>query len=301
MRIFFNEKTNICWWILGAWMWIAGCGPVVDFIATPNKGQAPLDVQFDNRTRRADRVLWDFGDGHTSTWPEPQHRYRLSGRYEVRLQAWKGKRMKEQRAYIEVLPPKRCLAEIETSYGAILIELYDATPLHRDNFLNLAEAGFYDSLLFHRVVRGFVIQGGDPQSRTAKPQQRLGMGGPGYTVPAELVDTLIHLRGAVAAARLPDQVNPQKRSSGSQFYIVQGRAVTEQMLDRVEAAKMFRYPTALRKKYLELGGTPQLDGDYTVFGRVIEGMDVVDRIAQLPVFPGDRPQEDVWMVVHVVK
>ncbi len=278
-----------------------GCGPVVDFAATPTTGRAPLRVVFDNHTRKADRIEWDFGDGHTSSLAEPAHTYRLSGTYTATLRAWKGKRMKEKRATIEVDAPTHCLAEIETPYGSILVELYDATPLHRDNFLGLAEEGFYDSLLFHRVVRGFVIQGGDPQSRNAQPDAHLGMGGPGYTLPAEFVDTLVHLRGALAAARLPDQVNPEKRSSGSQFYIVQGRPVSDELLDRVEAMKGFRYPTALRKKYLEQGGTPQLDGDYTVFGRVVSGFHVLERIASLPVDARSRPMEDVWMVVHVIK
>lgn len=297
IRLFISPMLG---WAVVGWV-LYGCAPTVEFTATPTTGEAPLRVSFDNHTRKADRIEWDFGDGHTSHLAEPAHTYRLSGTYTVTLRAWKGKRLRQKEFIVEVQAPTRCLVEIETPYGAILVELSDATPLHRDNFLGLAEEGFYDSLLFHRVVRGFVIQGGDPQSKNAQPTTRLGMGGPGYTLPAEFVDTLIHLRGALAAARLPDQVNPEKRSSGSQFYIVQGRPVSDELLDRVEAMKGFRYPSALRKKYLERGGTPQLDGDYTVFGRVIQGFDVLDRIADLPVDAHSRPMEDVWMVLHVIK
>ncbi len=300
-HLFFKAKASRSAWAALALLSLVSCGPVVEFTATPAVGVAPLEVVFDNHTRKADRIEWDFGDGHQSELAEPAHRYRLSGTYTVELRAWKGKRMRARRQTIEVHPPERCLAEIETPYGSMLVELFDATPLHRDNFLLLAEQGFYDSLLFHRVIRGFVIQGGDPDSKGAPASMPLGRGGPGYTLPAEFVDTLVHLRGALAAARMPDEVNPEKRSSGSQFYIVQGRPVTEELLDRVEAMKGFRYPSALRKKYLQVGGTPQLDGDYTVFGRVVEGFEVLDRIAALPVDARHRPQEDIWMVVHVIK
>jgi peptidyl-prolyl cis-trans isomerase B (cyclophilin B) len=127
------------------------------------------------------------------------------------------------------------------------------------------------------------------------------MGGPGYTIPAEFVDSLIHVKGVLAAARQSDQVNPQKRSSGSQFYIVQGQSVTDDFLTRVEAAKGFRYTKAQREAYLKHGGTPHLDRDYTVFGRVVEGYDVIDAISAVPKDGRDRPQKDIIMKVKVVK
>jgi cyclophilin family peptidyl-prolyl cis-trans isomerase len=128
----------------------------------------------------------------------------------------------------------------------------------------------------------------------------LGMGGPGYTIPPEFVDSLVHIRGAIAAARLPDNVNPKKNSSGSQFYIVQGRPVTEAELDKLEAQKNIRYSKAQREAYLKYGGTPLLDRDYTIFGRVIEGMDIIDKISESKTDGRDRPIEDVWMIIRPV-
>ena len=202
---------------------------------------------------------------------------------------------------IQIDPPAACLVELETEFGAMLIQLYDATPKHQDNFVKLVEENYFDSLLFHRVIQNFMIQGGDPNSRKAAAGQMLGSGGPGYTIEAEFVDSLIHLKGALAAARTGDNVNPQKRSSGSQFYIVQGQPVNEDMLNRIEAQKGFRYSKAQRDLYLEKGGTPFLDRDYTVFGQVIEGLDVLDKIAAVPTDPSNRPLNDVWMKVSLIR
>ncbi len=279
----------------------AACSRPVAQFSYEGELEAPAEIRFNNQSEKAETYEWDFGDGATSTKPSPTHRYGASGNYLVKLKAIKGNKSKVKTERILVSPPEACLVELETEFGTMLIQLYDDTPQHRDNFLKLADEGFYDSLLFHRVIEGFMIQGGDPLSRNAGPQARLGSGGPGYTVPAEFVDSLVHVKGALAAARKGDQVNPEKASSGSQFYIVQGRAVSATDLDRFEAQKNFRYPQAQREAYLELGGTPFLDQEYTVFGRVIEGLEVVDKIAAAPRRPGDRPVEDVWMKVRVVK
>ncbi len=186
-------------------------------------------------------------------------------------------------------------AKIETSYGDIVVRLYDSTPLHRDNFIKLANDGFYDGLLFHRVINNFMIQGGDPNSKDATADQFLGGGGPGYTIEAEI--GAIHLKGALAAARTQ---NPEKRSSGSQFYIVHGTQQTEEMLRSVEQMKGIRYTDEQRALYMEKGGTPNLDMDYTVFGEVVSGIEVVDRIAQVQTGPNDRPVEDVRMAVRIL-
>ncbi|NRB61428.1 MAG: peptidylprolyl isomerase [Saprospiraceae bacterium] len=185
---------------------------------------------------------------------------------------------------------------ISTRHGDIKVMLYNSTPLHRDNFIELAEQGFYDSTLFHRVIPGFMIQGGDPDSRMAAPGQRLGMGGPGYKIDAEIGAP--HIRGALAAAR---DGNPAKRSSGSQFYIVSGRGVTDRDLDALEQQKGIQYNDAQRQLYKELGGAPMLDQDYTVFGEVISGMEVVDAIVQESRDRSDRPVEDVRMQMQVLK
>lgn len=190
--------------------------------------------------------------------------------------------------------------EIITTRGTIMIRLSDSTPLHRDNFLRLVKAGYYDGLLFHRVIHNFMIQTGDPDSREGhpgKPMSQGGTGGPGYTIPAEFRKSLFHRRGAVGAARNNDDVNPTRASSGSQFYIVQGKRFTDAGLDTVEVRRLKgrKIPDDQRKIYEEIGGAPHLDQAYTIFGEVVSGMDVVDSIAAVPTSgpPLDRPKSDV--------
>jgi len=189
--------------------------------------------------------------------------------------------------------PTEIKVYLETNYGRMVLKLYNNTPQHRDNFVKLIKEGFYDGLLFHRVIKGFMIQGGDPESKNAMKGAMLGNGGPGYTVPAEFVDSLIHRKGALAAARLGDGVNPKKESSGSQFYIVQGRAWREADLVAMESRTGRKYSDSEKKAYKEEGGTPHLDGGYTVFGQLVEGFDVLDRIATTATGGADRPSEDV--------
>ncbi len=188
---------------------------------------------------------------------------------------------------------------IETDFGIMKAKLYDSTPAHRDNFIKLAEEDFYDGLLFHRVMSGFMIQGGDPNSRDAPAGSPLGNGGPGYTIPAKIAAP--HFKGTLAAARTPDNVNPNRESSGSQFYIVHGTPLTKATLDGWARQKGITYNEAQVSKYIELGGTPQLDMDYTVFGELIEGFDVLDKIAAVPKDGRDRPLQDVKMNVRITK
>jgi cyclophilin family peptidyl-prolyl cis-trans isomerase len=253
-------------------------------------------------------------------------------------------------------PGKTNYVVITTQFGEIKIKLYNETPLHRDNFIKLAKEGYFDNTLFHRVIPQFMIQGGDPGSKEAKPGEQLGNGGPGYTLPAEFRPALYHKRGALAAARESDQVNPEKRSSGSQFYIVQGRvfknedlAVMEQRMNesgRVEAIRAFlsnpkniqyknkvdslqkaqnmealntviqeievkikpeidkkpklSFSPEQKKDYTTIGGAPHLDGAYTVFGEVVSGMDIVDKIAAAERDKSDRPLKDISMTVKVI-
>lgn len=242
------------------------------------------------------------------------------------------------------LPDNKVKVKIETTSGDITVLLYDDTPLHRDNFVKLVGEGYYDGLLFHRAVKEFVAQGGDPFSRTAAPGQRLGDGSPGYMIDAEInYPTHFHKRGALAAARESDETNPEKRSSGSQFYFVTGKVYTEAQLKGIERkanrereiqlknqlneqyrdtimslrrardfsaltaiqdeitekvdaemkANPFRLPEQVREAYATVGGIPHLDGEYTVFGEVIDGIDVVDQITQMPTDSFQRPLEDV--------
>jgi len=242
---------------------------------------------------------------------------------------------------------------IKTEFGDIKVRLYEKTPEHRKNFIKLTEEDFYNGLLFHRVIQNFMIQGGDPDSKNAEPGKRLGGGSLDYTLPAEFVPEYYHKRGALAAARLGGPSNPEKRSSASQFYIVQGKVFTHGQLDTLEMAKnsrlqqemsarifeenreeleqfrtnndregftlrvaeikeeadslmkangtKFEFTDEQREIYTTIGGYPSLDGDYTVFGEVAEGMDVVDKIAALETDENDRPIEDVKMEVELVK
>jgi peptidyl-prolyl cis-trans isomerase B (cyclophilin B) len=245
---------------------------------------------------------------------------------------------------------KDYLVTIKTSYGDMIAVLYDETPKHKENFVKLAREHFFDSTLFHRVIEGFMIQGGDPDSKKAQPGQPLGRGGPGYTIDAEFNPKFFHERGALSAARLSDQQNPTKASSGSQFYIVQGTKMSEEEL-KTDQNKMnqamqqfFQDPAnkaaydsivtlyqsgdmkayqdyvirlkprvekatgisttkdvapEILKAYTTVGGAPNLDGGYTVFGKVIKGLEVVDKIAAVAKGPGDRPVENIAMVVTV--
>ena len=190
----------------------------------------------------------------------------------------------------------------KTSMGDITIALYDNTPLHKENFLKLVKENYYDGVLFHRIIQGFMIQTGDPDSKGAPAGMQLGNGGPDYTIPAEFRAENYHKRGAVAAARQGDQVNPKKASSATQFYIVQGQVWDDKTLDMMEQRFGKKFTDEQRKVYSTVGGTPHLDGDYTVFGEVVEGMDVVNKIADLPCDRMDRPVEDVKIIsVKVIK
>ena len=240
------------------------------------------------------------------------------------------------------------LVTIKTDMGEMKAILYDETPKHKENFIKLAKEGFFDSLLFHRVMTGFMIQGGDPNSKVAEPGARLGSGGPGYTIPAEFVKSFFHKKGALSAARQPDQVNPEKASSGSQFFIVQGRVFSEQetgmdmqalsqsisnlrrndpdnplnqeledsfneggdetfRIKAMELADKLSEATGITIKmpeervgaYTTLGGYPPLDDEYTVFGQVIQGLEVIDSITTVGVDPNNRPFEDVRMYISV--
>ena len=236
---------------------------------------------------------------------------------------------------------KEQLVLMETSMGNIKLKLYNQTPLHRDNFIKLTKQGYFNGILFHRVIPDFMIQAGDPKSKNAKPGDLLGNGGPGYTIPPEFDTSLFHKKGALAAAREGDSVNPKKESAGSQFYIVEGNTYTDEELDQVEirinnmnkkatffkfieeekekakennetfdyskaqgeaAIKTeelysdtppFKIPAAQRAEYKTLGGAPHLDQNYTVFGEVVEGLSIVDKISKVNTDDDDRPQTNV--------
>ena len=200
---------------------------------------------------------------------------------------------------------KRHVVRIETTAGNIRVALSEDTPMHSKNFLKLAREGYYDGTLFHRCIKDFMIQGGDPDSRNAEPGKLLGDGGPGYTIPAEFcLPYLYHWRGALAAAREPDDVNPEMESSGSQFYIVYGKKQAAADMKKVRAMleeKGIELTSQMIDDYYMRGGTPYLDGQYTVFGEVIEGMEVVKAIQNVETDKNNRPLEDVLIKRMVVE
>ncbi|MBE0639097.1 MAG: peptidylprolyl isomerase [Bacteroidales bacterium] len=181
---------------------------------------------------------------------------------------------------------------ITTEYGDIKGVLFNDTPQHRDNFIKLVEQGWYNGSIFHRVINNFMIQGG---------QGTTGQVDPGYTIPAEILPQHFHKKGALAAARMGDNVNPLRASSGSQFYIVHGQILNDATLDAMAQRSGIQYTEDQRKAYTTVGGTPHLDGAYTVFGQIADGFDVIDKIAAVKTAPGDKPLEDVKMTIKIIK
>mgnify|MGYP000430041368 CR=1 FL=1 len=190
------------------------------------------------------------------------------------------------------------MAEIETEFGIMKVKLYNDTPKHRDNFIKLAKEGFYDGTTFHRVIKDFMIQGGDPDSKNAPAGKALGQGGPGYTIDAEIGRP--HIYGALSAARLADNQNPERKSSGSQFYIVQGKKMKISDVKAQTYRKGINYSQGTLELYRDVGGTPFLDMEYTVFGEVIEGLEIIDKIAVVPTAAQNRPVNDIPMKVRII-
>tara|TARA_B100000900_G_C20507398_1_gene686475 strand:- start:438 stop:1157 length:720 start_codon:yes stop_codon:yes gene_type:complete len=197
---------------------------------------------------------------------------------------------------------------METSKGTITLKLYNETPLHRDNFIKLVNEKFYNGITFHRVIKGFMAQAGDPKSRDKSFVGQLGQNSEGETIPAEILSNLFHKKGALAAARMGDNVNPEKKSSGSQFYIVQGRKYDLNQLSQMEnqinqkaphyqhQQEKFTFSDTAKKVYQQIGGTPFLDNGYTVFGEVIQGIEVIDAICDVKTERGDKPSEPVTIL-----
>lgn len=195
--------------------------------------------------------------------------------------------------------PKHQYVKLKTEQGECIIMLYNNTPLHRANFIKLVKKGFYNGTLFHRVIKSFMIQGGDPDSKDAPAGKELGNGDVGYTIPAEFRDSLFHKKGALAAAR---DDNPEKASSGCQFYLVQGKKFTDPQLDSLEIKRLhFKLPEWQREVYKRIGGSPHLDKRYTVYGEVVRGLSLIDTVALVSTDKNDRPLADIKMTVTLLK
>jgi peptidyl-prolyl cis-trans isomerase B (cyclophilin B) len=198
----------------------------------------------------------------------------------------------QQSGFSQSKPQSETLVLIKTNFGNITAKLYNDTPKHRDNFIKMIKEGWYNDSPFHRIIPGFMIQGGGNKD---------GRQDPGYTTEAEFRANHLHKKGALAAARMGDQVNPQKASSGCQFYIVEGTVLTEDILNSYEQRYNTKFTPEQRKIYTTVGGTPWLDGGYTVFGEVISGFDVIDKIAAVPIGPGDKPVNPVTMKIEILE
>jgi peptidyl-prolyl cis-trans isomerase B (cyclophilin B) len=282
-------------------VFVTSCSsPLALFTTDQQAYKTPAKVQCTNQSKNTDKYEWNFGDGTTSSEKDPQHLYTKAGTYEIVLNASKKNKTVITKKSITVTEPAETFVEIETTAGNIIIRLYNDTPLHKANFIKLVSEGFYDGTLFHRCIPDFMIQGGDPNSKNAQPGQALGMGGPGYQIPAEFNPHHYHIKGALAAARTGDQMNPKRESSGSQFYLVIGTPVSEGMLDRIQVSNKISYTPEQREAYTTKGGTPFLDGAYTVFGEVVEGLDVMEKIVSGPRNQQDRPQKDVSMKMKFI-
>lgn len=192
--------------------------------------------------------------------------------------------------------------EMQTSKGSIIFKLYNQTPLHRDNFIKLVEENFYDGVTFHRIIKDFMAQAGDPNSKDESFKGQLGQNSKGETIPAEFSNNLFHKKGALAAARMGDNVNPEKKSSGSQFYIVQGKKHSLKQLSQMEnrinqnQENIFSFSDSAKKLYQEIGGTPFLDNGYTVFGEVIKGIEIIDKICSVETSNGNKPINNVTIL-----
>jgi cyclophilin family peptidyl-prolyl cis-trans isomerase len=194
---------------------------------------------------------------------------------------------------------KDYLVTLKTNFGTTHLILFDDTPLHKANFIKLVNQKFYDSLLFHRIIDGFMIQGGDPNSKNAKPNTRLGNGGGNMErIPYEFKPNHVHVKGALAAAR---DGNPERKSSACQFYIVQGKKMTDDEITQIGQKKQINYTTKQRAEYMILGGTPRLDSAYTVFGQAIDNLDLIDTIAKQPKDAANRPKSDIKMSMTLTK
>jgi cyclophilin family peptidyl-prolyl cis-trans isomerase len=269
--------------------------PIAECVYKMEEIRVPTKVKFSNKSQNAERYEWNFGDGSTSNEVSPKHTYWKSGKHEIELKAIKGNKSSIYKTEIEIESPVICLVEIATNVGNMLITLSDETPNHRENFLEMIDQKVYDGLIFHRVINGFVIQGGDislAKNKQSVDVNRLSK----MTIPSEINEKMVHIKGALAAARMPDDINPEKKSSKTQFYIVHGSSLNENMIKDFYKNKSDLLTDKIKNDYLKYGGSPQLDGEYSIFGQLIEGESVLNKIANVITNDRDQPLEDVKII-----
>ncbi len=267
--------------------------PVVTFQQSDTQAsyEIPARIRFENKSENITSQVWKVNGNPVSTNKDLDYTFFSSGRHIIELEARSGNKVIHRQEEIIVHPTDYCQVLIKTSEGDLVVRLNEDTPGHLKQFSTLVDDGYYNGIYFHRVIDGFMIQGGDNKSRQggkrrAEPE----------SIPHEISVDWLHYRGALAAARLPDNVNPEKRSSGSQFYIVDGQSFTRKQFERTQSNLAMDYSEEQIEKYIELGGAPQLDGEYTVYGRLIYGFDVLDKIAEAATDNLDKPTEDILIL-----
>lgn len=270
-------------------LWLTSCSkPIADFVIISENASVPSELKLENNSEGADAFIWKINGEVVSDSVDYSQNIYESGRYTIELIAQKGSQKKSNQKEIVFSAPQECLVLMKTSVGDLLLELSELTPNHRDNFLKLVESSYYDGIIFHRVIDGFMIQAGDNSLRKSGDVPFSSQ-----KIDKEFRQELIHKKGALAAARMPDNINPNKQSSPTQFYIVKGTAQSESSVRNYEAGKLNDYSNEQIQAYLDYGGAPQLDGEYTIFGQLIDGFDVLDKISATNTDNRDKPIEDI--------
>lgn len=262
--------------------------PVANFYSETKESQAPITFNFVNESQNAEKYEWYVNDSLVGNQQDLTFRFIESGRKEVELRAHKGDSYSSKSKEVFIEAPLSCHVIMNTNKGDLILELSEDTPAHQKNFIDLVNSGFYNGMKFHRIMDGFMIQAGDPLMREEPYKKELPS-----EFDNEIHDLFFHTRGALAAARMPDNINPEKKSSGTQFYIVDGRKVNRQSLEDVESGKLFDYKEKDFSEYLKVGGAPQLDGEYTVFGHLVCCDEVLEEISRVKTGERDKPIEDV--------
>ncbi|NNE26446.1 MAG: peptidylprolyl isomerase [Saprospiraceae bacterium] len=254
-------------------------------------GSVPTSVQAQNLSTNASSYEWSLNDSLISQAEDVDFQITGSGRYELSLKAIENDKEDILSKSFIVEAPQNCRVQMVTSLGTMVFELYEDTPIHLDNFIDLIERGYYNGIAFHRVMQSFMIQAGDNNTRIEGRKFEFE-----DQIPAEINEKYIHHKGALAAARMPDEVNPERASSGTQFYIVHGRSLDDDQIENYDVTRQVPYTPDQRELYKANGGAPQLDGAYTIFGFLIDGEEVIDAIAGVETNDRDRPLEDVRII-----
>lgn len=265
--------------------------PISDFKILSENQVAPTHIEFKNLSTGSENYIWKVDSEVVSDSTHLNHLFLSSGRHTIELVSSKGSKESKSHQDLFIEAPTECLVHILTNYGPLVVSLSDETPRHRDNFLQLVNSSFYDGIKFHRIINGFMIQAGDPKTNLASQKIKYPK-----EIEQEIDNKLLHYRGALAAARLPDNINPTKASSGTQFYIVEGQQLTAKAIEEYGYSRLEDYTEEQKLKYLEKGGAPQLDGEYTVFGQLIDGYDTLDKISNVKTDKSNKPIEPVIII-----